>query len=453
MYQNTIKTAFDDITQVSAGVALLEIFYSLAKRESIKRCVEKKTADIFSLFISQCQGIRTQFDEQRKAPPLRPNEPQYAGTALWARSLSTMVKEAWTMLQEAKYLVKTRESEEAEDVFKKLMGVLDDFKSQHYQHWVETLDEIDSTELQRRLEQPLIKKITTAAESSENGVPIGHLVCNFDQQLLALFTEVHYWEKFHGEFIIPYVAHDICNQREKLRIMREHVMLVVRAYNDILSDLNTEERRLFTDHIRRLDKRINQGLSKLTWASRGVTEYYVRDCCAQSTETHAIVKQFHMGKDIISKNCKNISSMMLVKIDKNMVYDEGVFEVKQSEHRERVKAILEKAHQQIKMTMKEMFVNFRDGSGEVRREWRSFCINTDAAVELALRTTVKKSLQEVRKRVFWTTTYAADTNAAAASFARRSFPRRLTETRLRSRRLSSGSTSFSRTTAWTTGRP
>lgn len=34
-----------------------------------------------------------------------------------------------------------------------------------------------------------------------------------------------------GEFSVPYAAHDICNQREKLREQREHVMLVVRAYN------------------------------------------------------------------------------------------------------------------------------------------------------------------------------------------------------------------------------
>ncbi|GMH50243.1 hypothetical protein TrRE_jg3287 [Triparma retinervis] len=388
MYANVITTAFDGVAQVSAGVILLEIFYSLAKRLGIKRCVEKKTADIYSLFIKQCQSIRSEFDEQRKSPPLRPNEPQYAGTALWARSLSVMVQEAWAMLQGAKYLVTTRESIEAEEVFNKLMGVLNDFKSQHYQHWVETLEEIDSTELQKRLEQPLIKKITSAAESEQFDVPLGHLVCNFDQQLLALFTEVHYWEKFHGEFTIPY-----------LRIMREHVMLVVRAYNDILSDLSTDERRLFTDHIRRLDKRINQGLKQLTWASRGVTEYYVRDCCLQSSETHDIVKRFHAGKDIIAKNCKQISSMLLVKIDKNMVYDEGVFESKQNEYRVRVKLILERAYKEIKQTMKEVYINFKDGSGEVRREWRSFCINTDASVELALRTTVKKSLQELSKAI------------------------------------------------------
>lgn len=93
-----------------------------------------------------------------------------------------------------------------------------------------------------------------------------------------------YWEKFHGEITIPYAAHDICNQREKLRVVREHVMLVVRAYNSILDDLSTEERRLFSDHIRRLDKRINQGLTKLTWASKGVVEFYVKDCLYNCSE-------------------------------------------------------------------------------------------------------------------------------------------------------------------------
>ncbi|GMI21327.1 hypothetical protein TeGR_g3290 [Tetraparma gracilis] len=399
MYANVINTAFEGITQVSVGVVLLEIFYSLAKRETIKRCVEKKTAEIYALFISQCQGIRSEFDECRKAPPLRPNEPQYAGTALWARSLSTMVQEAWGMLQDAKYLVPTREQEDAEHHFNKLMGTLNDFKLQHYQQWVDTLQSIDSTELQRRLEQSLIKKITSQSEASAHGVPLGHLVCNFDQQLLALFTEVHYWEKFHGEFSIPYVAHDICNQREKLRVMREHVMLVVRAYNDILADLTMEERRLFSDHIRRLDKRINQGLTKLTWASRGVTEYYVRDCCAQSTETHDTVKQFHSGKDVINRNCKAVAALILAKIDKNMVYEQSDFEDKQLAHRVRVKAKLEESHALIKSTLKEMFINFKDGSGEVKREWRAFCLSTDTAVENALRTTVKKSLQELSKAI------------------------------------------------------
>ena len=404
MFANVVNTAFDGVTQVNAGVNLLEIFYSLAKRDSIKRCVEKKTAEVYVMFIKQCQSVRHEFDEKKKSPALRVNEPQYAGPALWARSLAVMCQESWAALQNAKYLTLLREADEAKEIYEKLMNVLNDFTKMFYQNWVDSIEKIDSSELQRRLDQPLIKKTTNEQECQDYGTKMGYLICNFDKQLLSLFTEVHYWEKFHGEYPIPYVAHDICNQREKLRIVREHVMLVVRAYNDILSDLSqeagqTDERRLFTDQIRRLDKRINQGLSKLTWSSRGVQEYYVRDCCAQATETYQIVQQFHAGKEVIVRNCKNIASMILVKIDKNMVYDEGVFEQKQSEHRIRVKSLMEQAHTTIRTTMKDMFSHFKEGSGEVRREWRAFTVWTDKTVELALRQTVKKSLQELSKAI------------------------------------------------------
>jgi hypothetical protein len=56
------------------------------------------------------------------------------------------------------------------------------------------------------------------------------ILCNFDEDLLALFDEVAYWEKFHGEFSIPYTAHDICTKRDLLRAMKENVMLIVKRY-------------------------------------------------------------------------------------------------------------------------------------------------------------------------------------------------------------------------------
>lgn len=37
----------------------------------------------------------------------------------------------------------------------------------------------------------------------------------------------------------------------------------------ILDELDPSERKLFTDNIRRLDKRIHQGMTKLTWSSKG----------------------------------------------------------------------------------------------------------------------------------------------------------------------------------------
>ncbi len=44
MLQNVINSTFDHIGSVIEGVHELESFHSLARRESIVRCVEKKSA-------------------------------------------------------------------------------------------------------------------------------------------------------------------------------------------------------------------------------------------------------------------------------------------------------------------------------------------------------------------------------------------------------------------------
>jgi dynein heavy chain len=53
---------------------------------------------------------------------------------------------------------------------------------------------------------------------------------------------------------------------------------VVRDYNKILTTLDREERRLFHDRIRHLDRRIMPGVSKLNWvADKHALEFYHRE--------------------------------------------------------------------------------------------------------------------------------------------------------------------------------
>ena len=121
----------------------------------------------------------------------------------------------------------------------------------------------------------------------------GCLKSNFDQKLVRIFAEVRHWEKFQGDmkFVIPYVAHDISNQQDKLQLVRQHVLQVVREYNAILESLGKDERKLFQEHIRRLDRRISPGFSKLNWTARDVTDWYVvvrltLFCCGPFTHNH-----------------------------------------------------------------------------------------------------------------------------------------------------------------------
>eukprot|EP00935_MAST-01C_sp_MAST-1C-sp1_P000961 g961.t1 len=415
MMQNVINTAFKTIGTVSDGVALLESFYTLAKRHTVKHCVEKQTEEVFKVFMDECKTLQDKFDRFKKEPPLSAQESTCAGSALWAKGLREIVKADWQLLSNANssYLGNKREAEEAERVYSALVQTLEDYKQATYKKWCRDLDQMDSANLAGRLDNPLMKRMTDRDDVGRSaGAPqsqalisrgrSGELMSNFDRPLLSLFNEVTYWEKFGSEIQIPYVAHDICNQREKLRTLREHVLLVVRDYNRILLILSAEERRLFSDHLRKLDKRINQGLHKLTWATRtrGITDSYVRDCRKHCQELYSIITDYKAGKETIYRCCGSIARALLINIEKNHVYAEGEFEAKQQVHRQKVQRHLEECHQKIKETVLKIYWDsFKEGTGEVQREWRAFIGQIDRKTEQCLRQTVKKSLQELSRAI------------------------------------------------------
>ena len=46
----------------------------------------------------------------------------------------------------------------------------------------------------------------------------------------------------------------------------------------IIASLSAEERSMFIERIKFLDRKIQPGLVKLTWSARGVAEFFVQDC-------------------------------------------------------------------------------------------------------------------------------------------------------------------------------
>jgi dynein heavy chain len=54
---------------------------------------------------------------------------------------------------------------------------------------------------------------------------------NFDPRLLAMSQEVQHWERLR--MAVPYIAMEIQAQREKYRVLRENVLMLVRHYNKV----------------------------------------------------------------------------------------------------------------------------------------------------------------------------------------------------------------------------
>ncbi|CEG44893.1 flagellar inner arm dynein 1 heavy chain beta [Plasmopara halstedii] len=420
MTQNVIIGAFESISTVAAGVDMIQSFKRIAKREAIKRCIEKRMIDIIDMFKTNILSIRNFFEKNKQVPQLSPTEPQFSGAALWARSLLLRVTDDLMRLQELADPCNTAECDEAQSAYDGLRLVVNEYIQRKYHDWIESLNAIGNTNA--RLEIPLMTKAGSDAtvvppivnlKSHNKDIKMPHdtentligrekkglLQCNFDRFLLNLFAEAQYWQYFNGEVQIPYMAHDICNQKEQLRVLREHVMLVVRDYNRILLDLSSTERRLFQDIIRKLDRRIQPGLQKLTWVSRGVVEWFVADCRKHCESTYKIVQDFQENKNVVIENCRMISGFIHIFIERNTIYDDGVFEAKQILHREETKKQLREAYQRISSTMTATYEHFASGPPEVRREWNRFAERSDKMLEDALRQSVKKSLQELSKAI------------------------------------------------------
>ena len=384
MMQNVISSGMEGVSSVSRGVELLEAFESIAKREAICRTVEKKTADVYMLFNMELLAVKREFDTQKKSPVIYSAHPRYSGAALWAKGMLERIQRDYRYLEVAHYLVATREQEEAEAAYLQLSSALEEYIRRQYNDWVVTVD----GGLSKKLDDYLMVR-------QENGN--GYLESNFDTELLKVIAETSYWEIL--KFEIPYGALDVAAQREKLRILRENVLFTVRDYNNILSVLSPEERALFSERIQFLDKRVYPGINKLTWNSRGVVEYFVKDCRKNCREVMSLVQDFKNAFLRIQGICRRVSETLLVSIEKKKVYAEGEFEEKQSVHRIHVKELLLKAHEEVKDIMIATYETFKNDSDKIQKHWLGYTRKIDQMVEDALRATVKRSLQEIVRAI------------------------------------------------------
>ncbi|CAD7695690.1 unnamed protein product, partial [Ostreobium quekettii] len=224
----------------------------------------------------------------------------------------------------------------------------------------------------------------------------GLLSMNFHKDLLSMSLEVHHWERMRRG--IPYIAMEIQAQKEKYRVLRENVLMVVRDYNKILMALDKEEKKLFHDRIRYLDRRIVPGITKLTWTSdKHSLEYYYKEARKFCKDVDVIVTAFKAANHKIETQCQLVAENLLISVEKKKVYSLAEFEERQSLHHAQVKKFFEHSYAEIKNTMAATYKFFESDTEEVQREWVRFTKMIDKKMENALRHTVKKSLQELSR--------------------------------------------------------
>jgi dynein heavy chain len=400
MLQNVINGTFDNILSVVEGVHELESFFSLAKREAIVRCVENKGTYLFDLFLKQIEVVKTEFEARRKHPPLLADEPQFSGAGLWTYGLLQWIEFQFNALDGVEFLPKSREAIEATAQFEDLKKALEESVHKHYADWMSSMQGASGNDLHKLLENPLLVR-----HDGEGGFMVknanGLLKSNFDDKLVRIFAEVRHWEKFQGEmrFVIPYVAHDISNQQDKLRLVRQHVLQVVREYNDILEALGKDERKLFQEHIRRLDRRISPGFSKLNWTARDVTDYFVKESRRHCQDMMRVVSSFQVTKADIASKIKGISRSLLLDLQKNRVYSATEFEKAQNVHLDKMGKFLRDEMKAITQGLKTMYQFFQLDPKHIQAQWAAYTKTVNDEISAAFHSMVLRSIKELSRTI------------------------------------------------------
>jgi dynein heavy chain, axonemal len=216
-----------------------------------------------------------------------------------------------------------------------------------------------------------------------------------DEALSCL--QVQFWERMR--LPIPYIAMEIQAQREKYRVLIDKILAVVREYNHIIVSV-AGERKLFTDRLRCIDRRVTSGINKLTWnMDKTGLDFYQKEAqryCRDGTQS---VATFKAGLATIRALCADVADLSLIDMHRKKVLDYSEFAEKQRLQHAAAVRTLEAVSSEITATKNAMYVVFASDGAEVQQQWLLFTERLDNEMLNSMRLAVKKSLSELNKAI------------------------------------------------------
>ncbi|OON14263.1 ATPase family protein [Opisthorchis viverrini] len=220
---------------------------------------------------------------------------------------------------------------------------------------------------------------------------------NLNAAVPKLFNELHYWIRLGVE--VPPNAAEAFRRRHELRYLVELVLLIVRDYNRIMNSLNSEERALFRERIKILDKKLAPGFTKLHWTVKGLVEMFVSDVRVQASKLQGKVDDYKTANEDIKGNCEQIARTLLIRLEPNRVYENTEFDDCQSAHRAITKIKLFNLHEGIVQQMRQVKETFVSESADIQLYWGRYTERMDRYCEEAFRLNVKLSLSELQRAI------------------------------------------------------
>lgn len=184
MVQNLLTSSLRQISEVDAAIELLEIFEPLSTRDVVRRAFEKGIEKLNRLVSDRISSIKKQFSDKKGEPPIRELSttwPDFAGSVIWANGFRQEVAALVKRVADSMFI--PFESMPVLKDAEQFTSNLKDYCTRLYKQWYAAA--INCTD--KMLAVPLMVR----GQDEENL----KLVLNFDENLLKLFQEVHFFRK------------------------------------------------------------------------------------------------------------------------------------------------------------------------------------------------------------------------------------------------------------------
>ncbi|KAG7190743.1 hypothetical protein KM043_006815 [Ampulex compressa] len=377
--ENLVAAVFAEVNNVQEGIEDLQGFYNYMSRENLRPLFESKSSQIWSIFGEDVQRTKQEVMNEREEYPAM--TPYYAGRALNLRLKGARLQSTRKMLEEAEWMPFSSMSEEVYHQYDIVLKSIEDAVTDLYGRWVhETGDNPRS-----RLDRFLMRRSRSKPELLE---------CNIDPFILNLCRESAYWISLRYD--IPVHVQLVHDKWEAIHFVYESVLAVTLAYNNIIDALSLTERALFRELIRQLDRKINPGLSKLTWNTEYV-DSYIEDCFNQTANLQEFINTYKKSNFEIVRICENICDTPMIKIRPNYTYTLTELQEELLRVRNAIFQVMMDKHDTVVQYIMIVREGFRNVMEETLTKWKEYLTKIDTLIEEAFRLCLKNSLEIMYK--------------------------------------------------------
>ena len=374
LVEQVLNDAFETVTSVKEGVEILDVFYQYTPRQRIRQVYEGKIERVYRKFNTQLQQVRRKLSNNKQLGIL--DQPRFSGKNIWLNNLQTKINSTINILQSASWFSVYGIMNVSKAEYRGVMEIITRQISEVNKQWNKSLDKNSS----KKLESYLL---------NANLHTQGTMDINFDRNLIKLVKEVEIWTTYN--FSIPSHVKGIYNKIGPTVCFLKTITKVVKDYNQIMTSLSADEKGLFMERIRRVDRFIWMGKNQHTWDNPDLKEWLIAVNESMNNTFDAIVNYKNINGSVQTL-CREIEELEMIDITSKGIVSGESFKSHQMAHINKIQKEVSIKYEQIKASVSKLKESFTKTGTNVEVQWKKYEHKIDERVAKAIRNGILSSL-------------------------------------------------------------